>query len=174
MSVQGYSQIMRVDTQANLPATANIGEFAYCIDVGLVFIFDGTNWNVSSKVAVKKTSTSVNAKNTGATAVYTLEASSLKFFPILIIPRATGVGVSGVTVGPTISVGTNSTSYNNIASTSLMGNILSTLSAGSSAPSTTSFSPALTGGTQIFVNVTVGALATNYTVLYDIIGFYDN
>lgn len=174
MGILFSTQIMIVDTQANLPSSAATGQFAYCLDTTITLIYNGSAWLPGSKVQVKKTTVSVNGKNTGTTTLYTLEASSLNFYPIMIVPRATGVGVSGVVTGPTMSIGTNSSSYNNLANATLMGSLLTSLTGGSSVASTTTSSPALAGGTAIVANVTIGAVATNYTELFDIIGFYDS
>lgn len=171
MPIQRYGQIMVIDTQANMPTVSLQGDFCYCVDTGLVFIFDGQFWTPSSKVQVKKSTVTIDAKTTGAKLLYTLESSSLNFYPTQVVPRNSNI--SGVTTGPTISIGTNSTNFNNIASSGLLSTLLSTLSAGSGVPQQTSFSPALAGGTQIFADVTIGALATSYSVKYDILGFYD-
>lgn len=169
-----YSQIMIVDSESNRPSSAQVGQFVYCQDTQATYIWGGSSWITSARVQVKKTTSAINAKNTGTTLLYTLEASSLNFYPVMVIPRATGAGISGVVTGPTMSIGTNSTSYNNVATTGLLGSILTALGAGNSQPTNTSYSPGLAGGTQIFANVTLGAVATNFTTLYDIIGFYDS
>lgn len=174
MAINRYTQMMVVSTQASLPTSAQVGDFAYCLDVAIAFFFDGTNWQPSNKVVVKKSTVSLNAKNTGTTLLYTLEASTLNFFPTQIVARATGVGISGVVTAPTLSIGSNSTSYNNIATTGLMATLLSALGAGTSVPTNVSNSPALAGGTAIYANVSIGAIATNYTELFDILGFYDS
>lgn len=171
MAIQRYTQIMVVDSQANLPATAQQGDFAYCMNTALSFFYDGTQWQVSTKVVVKKTSAIVNAKTTGAISLYTLESSSLNFYPTMIVPRSSNI--SGVVTPPTISIGSNASSYNNIASSGLLSTVLSTIGAGSGVPQQTTFSPALAGGVSIFANVTISAVATNYSVIYDILGFYD-
>lgn len=172
MAILYSTQIMIVDAQSSLPTAASTGQFAYCIDTMIMFTWNGTTWMPSSKVTVKKSSASVNLKSTGTTLLYTLESTTLNFYPIMIVPRATGVGISTVVLGPTFTIGTNSTSYNNIATSSLLSSIITALTGGSSL-STNSYSPALAGGTAIYSNVSIGASATNYTVLFDIIGFYD-
>lgn len=171
--ITGYAQIMYVDNYAGLPASATVGQLAMDMATMSTYLFNSSgSWAPLGRVIIKKEMTSVNGKATGATLLYTLEASSLNFYPFAIIPRATGVGVSGVTTGPTISIGSNPTSYNNIASSSLLANALSTLTGGSSISAAVS-SPGLPGGTAIYANVSIAAIATNYTMKYDILGYYD-
>ncbi len=164
------SQIAIYAHQSDLPSTADVGQIAYCSDIKLSFVFDGSVWMASSRTVVKKSSVTINGKNTGATAIYTLENASVNFFPIMIVPRV--VNISGVTTAPTVSIGTNSTSYNNIATGSLLSSVLATLSVGSGAPYMAPYSPSLSGGTVIYANVTIAAVATTYSVVYDIIGYY--
>lgn len=171
--IVSYKQIAYVDQFSDLASiSADVGQLAMDMSTQTTYQYNGTTWLPLGRVIVKKEMNSVNAKNTGATLLYTLEASPLNFYPALIVPRATGVGVSGVTLSPTISIGSNATAYDNIASSSLIGNVLTSLTGGKSL-STSTYSPALPGGTAIYVNVTTGAIATNYTLKYDILGYYD-
>lgn len=172
MGVLGYDQIMKVDTYAGLPATATSGQLAMDMSTYSTYLYNGSAWTPLGRVIIKKDMNPVNAKTTGTTLLYTLEASSLNFYPFAIVPRASGVGISGVTTGPTMTIGSNATSYNNIASASLLSNVLSLLT-GANPTSASVSSPALPGGTPIFANVTVGAIATNYTAKFDILGYYD-
>jgi hypothetical protein len=152
--------------------TADNGQLAYCMDIQSTFIFNGTTWMPSARTVVKKSTVNINGKTTGATSIYTLEASNLKFYPIIVIIRA--VNISGVTTAPTVSVGTNSTSYNNIATASLLNTILSTIGATGGSPNMATASYPISGGTSIFANVSIAAIATNYTFNVEIVGFYDN
>lgn len=172
MSVMKYKQVMVVDTQSTLPTVAEAGDIAYCMDVKLIFNFDGTTWVPSNRTVVKKSGVTVNGKVTGATLIYTLESSNLKFYPIMVVARV--VNISGVIIRPTISIGTNSSSYDNIVTASLLATLLSTLGAESGAPQDASTSPQLAGGTAIYANVSLGATATTYQVKFDVIGYYDS
>lgn len=172
MAIIKYTQIMLVDNYSGLPSSADIGQLAMDISTNSTYQWNGSSWLPLGRVIIKKEMNSINAKNTGNTLIYTLEASGLNFYPFGIVPRATGVGISGVTLGPSISVGSNSTAYDNIASASLLGNVLSALTGGNSLSSSVN-SPALAGGTAIYAKVSVGAVATNYTLKYDILGYYD-
>lgn len=62
--------------------------------------------------------------------------------------------------------------YDNIATGSLLNTVL-TLTGATTSPQNASTSPALAGGTVIYANVSLGALATSYTFKVDAIGFYD-
>lgn len=172
MALKKYSQIMLVDLYSDLSGlTPDTGQFAYALDVKASFIFDGISWNPSNKVQVMKSAVVVNGKSTGTTLVFTLPAFLLNFYPTQVIFRAVNVG--GVTTAPTVSVGTNSSSYNNIVSASLLSTVLATLGATAGAPQNASISLPLAGGLQIFANVSIAALATNYTFNVEVIGFYD-
>jgi hypothetical protein len=167
-----YKQILYIDSYASLPAGVDSGQLAMDMTTFSTYLFNGNAWTPLGRVIIKKDATPVNGKTTGTTLLYTLEASSLNFYPFAVIPRSSSPGVSGVTTGPTVSIGSNATSYNNIAAASLLSNALTTLTGGNSLSAAVQ-SPALAGGTQIYANVTIGAIATNYTLKYDILGYYD-
>ncbi|PYE14064.1 hypothetical protein DFR67_114163 [Williamsia limnetica] len=169
MAITKYMQVMLVDTQASLPASADMGQVAFCQDTKISLIFDGTIWQPSDKLVVKKSTVVVNGKNIGVTPIYTLEPSSLNFYPTQIIMRA--VNVSGATLKPTVSIGSNASSYDNIATGSLLNSLL-TLTGASTSPQNVSTSAPLSGGTVINANVSLGALAVNYTFTVNVIGFY--
>lgn len=173
MAIRYYLQRMVVDNKSDLSSIApNAGTIAYCLDTpNIAFQWDGSNWNTSNKTQVLKSTVAVNGKTTGATLVYTLPASTLNFYPTQIIVRA--VSISGVTTPPTVSVGTNSTSYNNIATGSLLNTVLNTVGATGGSPQNASTSFPIAGSTAIYANVTIGAIATNYTFYIEVIGFYD-
>lgn len=169
-----YRQTMFLPTYTDITAItdSDVGQVAVDMSTMTSYSFNGTSWLPAARVIIKKEVNSVNAKSTGATLLYTLEASPLNFYPFGIVARAAGVGISGVTLSPTISIGSNATSYNNIANSSLLGSVIAALTAGNSL-SNNVYSPALPGGTAIYANVTIAALATNYTEKFDILGYYD-
>lgn len=167
-------QIMIFTLQSDLTGvTAGNGQLALTLDVFKLFTYStsSSSWIPSSSVSVKKSIATVTGTSTGATTIYTLEASTLNFYPIMVIFRA--VSISGVVIIPTVSVGTNSTSYNNIATGSLLSSVLSTIGANGGAPQAASTSIPLAGGSVIKANVTIGATATSYTFNVEVIGFYD-
>jgi len=172
MAYRKSLQIMIFDTPSDMPETADDGQIAYCLDIKNSFTFANSSWNPSSRTIVKKSIANINGKSTGLTKIYTLENTGLTFYPITVVFRA--VSVSGVVTAPTMAVGSNASSYNNIVASSLLSNVLATLGAGGGAPQTANFSPALAGGTEIYANVSIGAIASNYTFQIEIIGFYDN
>ncbi len=174
MSFVKYVQVGVYDNASDLTTgnpTADKGSLAIGNDLMKLFQYNGTNWTSFGTINIKRSTVAVNGKTTGATKVYTTENTTLNFYPILVVYRA--VNVSGITTPATISVGTNSTSYNNISQASLLSTILATLGATSGQTINTVSSP-ISGNTDIYANVTIGAIATNYTVYVEVIGFYDN
>jgi hypothetical protein len=171
MAIEGFDQILKVATYSDLPESASTLQLARTRDTKITYEFDGTMWLPLNRTSIKKSSVIVNGKTTGAVPIYTLEQSNMSFYPTQIIIRA--VNISGATLKPTLSVGTNASSYDNIASGSLLNSITSLLGI-TSQPQNVSTSPALSGGAVIYANVSIGALATNYTFKVDIIGYYEN
>src|SRR5689334_9040166 len=99
----------------------------------------------------------INLKNTGSTLIFTQLSTNGIYFPVRI--RVYGTNLSGVTTPPTLSIGTNASSYNNIlSSTALTGLVNGTYIDYSP---TFPLSP-LNGNDKIFVNVTIGAVATTF------------
>jgi hypothetical protein len=172
----GSDQLMHFAKQSDLPnyVRQKNGQLAFCNDVKTTFQYDSASvaWMPLARVVIKKSTVVVNGKATGLTKIYTTEASTLKFYPTGVVIRATNI--SGVTTQPTASVGTNSTAYNNIVTGSLLNTLLNTLSVGSGSPQPASISTPIPGNTDIYVNVTIAAIATNYSYTVEIIGFYDN
>lgn len=174
MAAPLYRQTLYIDTASNLPTVSDDGQIAYILDSqsSVTYSTATSSWNPVGRQMVFKSSVSVNAKTLASTLIYTLPASPLYFYPTQIVPR--NVNISGVTTGPSVSIGTNATSYDNIASTQLISTLLSTVAVSNGVPQNTSYSPALSGGTAIYAKVTTAAIATNYTLKYDILGFYDS
>jgi hypothetical protein len=170
MAILGYDQIMKVSTYAELPATATVLQLARTLDSKITYEFDGTVWMPVGRQNVKSSTVVVDGKSIGNTLVYTLEPSgTLNFYPTQVVLRP--VSISGAALKPTISVGTNSTAYDNIASGSLLNTITGLLSI-TTQPLTVSTSPALSGGTGVYAKISTGALATSYTFNVDILGYY--
>ena len=147
-------------------------QLAFCDDAEVPFTWDGTNWVVSNRTVVLKSQVVVNASTTGNTKIYTTPTSALTFYPTMVLFKA--VSISGVTLRPTVSVGTNSTAYDNIASASLLNSLLGTLGATGSAPQLATTTYPVAGGTDIYVRVSIGGVFTSYTFTVYILGFYDN
>lgn len=165
-----YMQLMVIDTEASRPSSADIGQIIYCADTKISFVWDGTQWQTTYKVVVKRAMVTINGKTPGTTPIYTLEPGTLNFHPTQIIMRP--VSIVSATLKPTVSIGSNATADDNIATGSLLNSVL-TLTGATTSPHNASTSPALAGGTVIYANVSLGALPTSYTFKVNVIGFYD-
>lgn len=173
MANRGYKQILYVDAASDLPTGADDGQLAYILASASSVTFSGISntWVPLGRQMVFKSGVSINAKTTGTTAIYTLPASPLYFYPTDIVMRA--VNVSGTGTAPAIQIGTV-TPYNNIATNSLINSVLGLLDVNNGTPKMSTFSPGLAGGAVITANVTVGALVyANFTIKFDVLGYYD-
>jgi hypothetical protein len=113
-------------------------------------------------------STTVDAKTTGAVSLGVVPAGTKNFYPreIRVVPITT----SGLTVPPQIGVGIVGAAYADIANANPVGGLTATgIAANIALNSTYSIVP---GGTEIFANITIGASATTLDVRIDIIGDY--
>lgn len=172
MAFIGATQTFKYQLYTDLPGTAQDGDLAWCVDTNLSYRYSSaaSTWAPLTRELVKTSSVIIDGKTTGATTIYTLEGSgTLNFYPTQIVIRP--VTITSATLKPTFSVGTNSTAYDNIAAGSLINGV-TTLLGITSSPMNASSSPALTGGTVIKANVTIGALATSYTFKIDVLGYY--
>jgi hypothetical protein len=109
--------------------------------------------------------TGIDAKVAGAVLLGTQPAGKL------FIPFWGGVVIesrTGFTSAPTISIGTNATAYDSIAAAAALTGLLQ----GNVAPIQFKAQyPFLTPSTQTFLNVSVAAAATTYTITIGIMGF---
>jgi len=111
----------------------------------------------------------IDAKATGATTIGTTRDSGERFVPLYVVVELTAA--AALTIVPTISVGTNGASYNNL----LVATALTGISATNNVvilaipPSVITSVPP---GTPIKVNITIGATATTATVRVDVVGYY--
>lgn len=110
----------------------------------------------------------ITATTTGATLLYTTENGTRKFYCVAISLECTTATL--VTIPPTVSIGTNSTSYNNIMVTTLATGLLAT-ALHFPIPINTA-STVIPANTGIYVNVTTGATATAQTITVHLVGFY--
>ena len=98
----------------------------------------------------------INLKNTGATLVFTTQDKTKLFFPYKI--RIYCNAASGVLTPPTLSIGSNASSYNNILGTV---EVLGLVAAQTFIDYEPTFPIApISSDVGIFVNVTVGATGT--------------
>ena len=163
--VDSYSELI------NLPqSTVPVGQRAMERGTYNEYVYDGTAWMPLARFVIKKGTVIVDGKTAKSTLIYTLEPVPLSFFPAQIILRT--VSVLGASLKPTISVGTNSPDYDNIASGSLLNSVTNLLGI-TSAPQNVTTSPQLVGGTPIYIKVSTGAIATSYTFKVDIAGYYE-
>lgn len=170
-----YKQTLYVSNAAELPSVADDGQLAFLLDTQSTVSFTTatSSWTPLGRQMVFKSEVQVNAKTVATTPIYTLPASPLYFYPTGIIMRA--VNVSGAGTNPSITLGTNASTYDNIATSSLISTILGLIDVNNGAPMMGTFSPGLAGGSVIRARVAIAAaLFTNYTVKFDILGFYDS
>jgi hypothetical protein len=175
MAAPTYKQIINVATQNDLPIIADDGQMAFVRDsqTTLSFNLSSSSWMPLGRSAVLRSSVNVNAKSVGSTLVYTLPPSSLYFYPTGVIVRA--VNITGVGTAPVMTIGSNSTGYDNIATSSLVNTILGMIDVNNGSPMMATFSPGLAGGVNIYAKVnTIALVYSNYTVKFDILGFYDS
>jgi hypothetical protein len=101
---------------------------------------------------------------TGATAIFTAPQP----FVVFAIQAVT-IGVTGLILGPSISIGTNSSSYNNVLSISL----LTSLTALNNAFNLNTSNPGYVIQTNevVYIKVTTAALATTYDFQINLIGY---
>lgn len=111
----------------------------------------------------------VNAKNTGATLVGTTENGTARFYPVMVVFEMTVASV--IAIVPTVSIGTNSATYNNIlAAAALTGmTTANSMICSSVVGAVNSVAP----NTGINVNVSVGATATTATLDIHVLGYYN-
>jgi len=121
---------------------------------------------LTNECKVSATLSSLNGKNTGSTKVFTPSVGN--FFTTGVSFSLTSV--SGLVVAPTVTVGTNASSYDDILPVSAL-TLLTTVNNYLYIPITTQ-SKMASSGTDIFVKVTIGAIATTYTLSVSLSGFY--
>jgi len=110
--------------------------------------------------------TGINAKSTGATTIFTTEGE--RFHPLFIVTEITAA--TSLTIGATASVGTNSSSFNNIMAASVTGTTVNNMLPNALSALTDSVAP----GTAVKVNVSIAATGTSGTLSVTVIGFYSN
>ncbi len=150
---------------------ASPGSCAYQ-DNGNIYTKWGTNdtdWGIITSSFGSFVSGTINGKTTGSTLIGTTRSNGAeRFYPQIahIILAST----TGFSAAPTITIGTNSSSYDNIvASTTLTG-----LNASNMFYALSLIVPqsSIAGSTGIYINVGTGATATTYTILALARGFY--
>jgi hypothetical protein len=107
----------------------------------------------------------------GTTKIFTTDASSGRFYPTSIVCEC--VSTSGFVVVPSVSIGTNSASYNNVlAITVLTGSGAANLYVGSTPTGIIAGGGSIPAGTDVVLKVTTAATATTFVIKAIIMGFY--
>lgn len=111
----------------------------------------------------------VNGKTVASTLVGTTRNDARKFISTLAVIHATVA--NAITVPPTISIGTNGTSYNNLLAAATLTGMTSVdnylcFTLGGSVLS------AVAANTGIYANISAGATGTSMTLDIAIFGFY--
>jgi hypothetical protein len=126
----------------------------------------GTKSSYATSLFVKRV-TGVIATQTGPVAIDTNDASF--FRPVHIIVDLNTV--SGLGTPPTISIGTNAASYNNILGLTALTSL--TLNSSTLQFSLSGAVASVAQNDVINVNISIGAIATTYTINVLVIGFYE-
>lgn len=141
-------------------------------DNGTIYIKWGdgdTDWNLISSNFALFSSTTIDGKSTGSTVIGTTRSNGSERF-YTQIAQIFLVSSSGIVTPPTISIGSNSASYNNIITDTLLSGLNTNNDFyGFTA---TGVIPSLAGGTEIKVNISSGANATTYNIIALVRGFY--
>jgi hypothetical protein len=108
----------------------------------------------------------INIKNTGATAVLTTGAGAGNFHITQALLEVTAANT--LTVGATLSVGTNSSTWNNIVPATVLGTAANQMTPLPPAALTLSVAPS----TLINANISIAAIGVSGTASVTLIGFY--
>jgi len=118
-------------------------------------------------------SVSVDAKSAASTTMDITENNGKRFVPLFVVAELTATSL--ITVGPSFSIGTNSTAFDNIMAITATGitatnAILNKLALGNGAAGTNTLS--IAANTTVTLKVTTGAVGTSGTLRVDLIGYY--
>lgn len=116
----------------------------------------------------KFTVSGVNAKTTGATTIGTTASGTANFHPCFLVVESTASSL--ITITSSLSVGTNSTSFNNIVPITVQTG-LTAASLYFKTEVTVATAP-VAPSTAIKVNITTGATGTSQTISVTLFGYY--
>lgn len=105
----------------------------------------------------------------GTTTIFTTDSSSGRFYPISVVCECTST--SGFVVVASVSVGTNSSSFNNILAITALTGTGAANTYLSTATGTTA-TGSIAAGTAVVLKVTTAATATTFVIKAVIAGFY--
>lgn len=109
----------------------------------------------------------IDAKTTGTTTLFTSDAGRV-FVPTSVTVYCDAA--TAITVAASISIGTNSTAYDNLVANSLLSGLTS---AGKfTTPIYTLGATAVTASTDVVLKVNTAATGTSQTFQVDIVGYY--
>jgi hypothetical protein len=138
--------------------------------LAILLAFSWTPWARSqqpkSQSLVVYTVTGLNMKSTGATTIFTTEGE--RFHPLFCLAEITAA--SSLTIGASVSVGTNSSTFNNILAASVTGTTVNNMLPNALSALTDSVAP----GTAVKANISIAATGTSGTLSVSVIGFYSN
>lgn len=116
----------------------------------------------------KFTKVDIDAKTSGAVKIGTTENGTERFHPLFAICMVSSA--SGISLVPSLSVGTNGSSYNDIVTATAMTGLtaVNMMLRSDIVTATATVGP----NTDIYVNITVGATATAMKVIIHLFGYY--
>jgi hypothetical protein len=169
-----YGQYISADTEADILALAGKpGDVAYAQDTKLRYMYNGSSWFPTDALRVVKSTATVDAKTVAATKIITLPNTVFRF--VAIAAHIEVVTLTGtVVVQPSLSIGTNSTAYNNLFTSSILTGTLTAV--GLMSPAALSVANAiapLAGGTDVYARVNIATTgATVYALTIDLMGYF--
>jgi len=170
-----YGQYISAETEAEiLLMNGKAGDVAYAADTKLRYMYNGASWFPTDALRVLRGTTPIDVKTAGNTKVLTLPATSFRFVPVAAhVEVLTLTGT--VILQPSLSLGTNATSYNNLFTSSPLSGLLTTVGLTSaSALSIANAVAPLAGSTDVYAKVNITATgATTYTLRADIMGYFE-
>lgn len=123
--------------------------------------------NLSSNTMSVIQLSGIDGKTTGAIKIGTTSNIG-RFVPLFV--NVEGTNISGFVTVASFSVGSNGASYNNILAISAMTGVIATnIVLQTNAAALLSSLPA---STDVYINITTGAVGTTYTMRASVIGFY--
>lgn len=109
----------------------------------------------------------IDAKTTGNTTLFTTDPGRV-FVPIAVVAYCSAA--TAITVAATITIGTNSTAYDNLVASSILSGL--TAAGLFTTPVYTLGATAVTPGTDVVLKIGTAATGTSQTIEIDIVGFY--
>lgn len=172
-----FGQYLAYETEEEimfLPGKA--GDVAYAFDTKLRYMSNGSSWFPTDALRVIRGTAVVDLRAAAATKILTLPPTSYRFVVLGAHVEVTELTGSIVTQ-PSLSVGTNSSSYNNLfTNTGLAGLLTAVGLTSSNSLSLASAAPALPGASDVYAKVNVGPIGvglTAYKARIDLMGYFE-